>query len=65
MNKATKLAHFEKIEAMLPKTLFAGSKDWTVGDTVSRVEWLLLTIDTLKQQIQYLEVDVKAADQGS
>jgi hypothetical protein len=65
MSKATKLAHFDKIEAMLPRSLFVGSKDWTVGDTVSRVEWLLLTIDTLKQQIEYLEVDVKNADQGA
>ena len=44
-----------EIQSMLPKTLFAGSKDWVAGDTVSRVEWLLLTIDTLKQQIKYLE----------
>ena len=46
---------FIEIQFMLPKTLFAGSKDWVAGDTVSRVEWLLLTIDTLKQQIKYLE----------
>ena len=65
MSKATKRADFDKIEAMLPKTLFAGSKDWTVGDTVSRVEWLLLTIDTLKERIEYLEVDVKTAERGA
>lgn len=46
---------FDEIQAMLPKSLFAGSKDWVVGDTVSRVEWLLLSIDTLKQYIKYLE----------
>ena len=46
---------FNEIRSMLPKALFAGSKDWVAGDTVSRVEWLLLTINTLKQQIKYLE----------
>ena len=65
MSKAAKLTDFDKIEAMLPKSLFAGSKDWTVGDTVSRVEWLLLTIDTLKERIEYLEVDVKTAERGA
>ena len=55
LSTMTKAALFDEIEAMLPKTLFAGSKDWVAGDAVSRVEWLLLTINTLKQQIQYLE----------
>jgi len=59
MSKTTKLAQFEKIETMLPKSLFPGSKDWVAGDTLSRVEWLLLTIDTLKEQIEYLETDIK------
>jgi len=56
---------FIEIRSMLPKTLFAGSKDWVAGDTVNRVEWLLLTIDTLKERIEYLEVDVKTAERGA
>lgn len=63
LTNAEKLQQHAEIENMLPRTLFENSKDWVAGDVVSRVEWLLLTIDTLKEQIRFLETTEENAGQ--
>ena len=42
------LTTVNRLEALLPTELYAGSKDWTSSDLVGRVEWLLSVYESVK-----------------
>ena len=48
-------AEMKRIRDLLPTELFSGSKDWTQGNTVERVEWLLSMYESSKQEVERLE----------
>lgn len=47
-------AEMKRIKELLPTELFAGSKDWTQGNTVERIEWLLSMYESSKQEVDRL-----------
>jgi hypothetical protein len=42
------LVAVDRLEALLPTSLYAGSKDWVASDVVGRVEWLLAMYESVK-----------------
>ena len=50
-----------RIKALLPTELFEGSKDWTQGDVVSRVEWLLAMYENAKTERNELLNQIEAS----
>ena len=48
-------AEMNRTKALLPTELFSGSKDWTQGNTVERIEWLLSMYESSKQEVERLE----------
>ncbi len=51
----------ERIQELLPTKLFKGSKDWSEGSTVERVEWLLSMYQSSEQEAARLEKQLKSA----
>ena len=49
------LTEIERINALLPTELFAGSKDWRVGSIADRVDWLLTMYSSAKEEVERLQ----------
>jgi len=46
------------IKALLRDDLYPGSKDWSEGSTLDRVEWLLSMYQSSREEVTRLQVDV-------
>ena len=57
------LTEIERINALLPTELFAGSKDWQVGSTADRVDWLLTMYASAKEEVERLLSALEAQPQ--
>lgn len=55
MNKMTEL---DRIKALLRDDLYPGSKDWSEGSTLERVEWLLTMYQDSREDIARLKDDI-------
>ena len=62
------LTTVDRLEALLPTKLYAGSKDWTSSDLVGRVEWLLAMYENVKidrDQLVIILADVSSSSATS
>jgi hypothetical protein len=56
-------AEMKRIRDLLPTELFEGSKDWSEGNTVERIEWLLSMYESSNQEVERLENELITVNQ--